>query len=104
MDTLTERHGTLARMPSARALDLSASLALLGGMARRLDHFACGLTGHDELLRFEPKRLSLQCTRCGHQTPGWEIRASRPRRLLAARARPVTRTAIPPDALVSAAL
>jgi hypothetical protein len=82
MNTLTERHGTLARMPSARALDLSASLALLGGMARRLDHFACGLTGHDEMLRFEPKRLSLQCARCGHQTPGWEIRSSSPRRLL----------------------
>jgi hypothetical protein len=104
MDTMIERPGTLARMSSARALHLSDSLALLGGMARRLDHFACGLTGHDELLRFEPKRLSLQCTRCGHQTPGWEIRSSHPRRLLPARARHVTRAAKAPDALVSAAL
>ena len=102
MDTLIERHETLARMPSARALDLSTSVALLGGMARRLDHFACGLTGHDQLLRFEPKRLSLQCMRCGLQTPGWEIRSSHPRQQL--RARRATRAAVAPDALVSAAL
>lgn len=81
MDTAIEQRGLVARMPSARALHLSASLARLGGMARRLDHFACGLTGHDQMLRFEPKRLSLQCARCGHQTRGWEIRSSRPRRL-----------------------
>ncbi len=79
-----DRHETFMMTASTPALDLSASLTLLGGVARRLDQFACGLAGHDELLRFEPRRLSLRCTRCGHQTVGWEMRSSRPRRLLPA--------------------
>jgi hypothetical protein len=77
-----DSHGPLSSTPSARVLDhLSASL---GGMTRRLDQFACGLVGHDELLRFEPRRLSLRCTLCGHQSEGWEMTLPRPRRLLPA--------------------
>ena len=37
--------------------------------------FVCGLHGHDELLHFEPRRLSMRCTTCGHETPGWELKA-----------------------------
>jgi hypothetical protein len=33
----------------------------------------CGLGGHDMLMRFEPGRLSLRCSSCGEQTPGWAI-------------------------------
>lgn len=79
-----DRHETVAMTRSARALDLPVSMTVLGGMARRLDQFACGLAGHDQLLRFEPRRLSLRCTRCGHQTVGWDMTSSRPRRLLPA--------------------
>lgn len=61
---------------------LLASLRVLEGLTRRLDQFGCGLAGHDELMRFEPKRLSLRCTRCGHQTEGWDMTCPRPRRLL----------------------
>ena len=80
-----DSHRPLVAAPLARAFDhLSASLGVLGGLTRRLDQFACGLAGHDELMRFEPKRLSLRCTRCGHQTEGWDMTSPRPRRLLPA--------------------
>jgi len=36
----------------------------------------CGLRGHAMMLHFESSRLSLQCTSCGHTTPGWAIEAS----------------------------
>jgi len=41
--------------------------------------FFCGLHGHDALLHFEDNRISLLCTSCGHESPGWEFgrRASR---------------------------
>lgn len=35
--------------------------------------FICGLHGHDALLHFEPGRMSLQCTSCGYETPGWDV-------------------------------
>jgi hypothetical protein len=47
-----------------------------GGIFEGVDQFLCGLTGHDELLHFEPTRLSLHCSRCGHYSAGWEIRAT----------------------------
>ena len=37
----------------------------------------CGLGGHAMMLRFEPKRISLQCLSCGHNTPGWTISGPR---------------------------
>ena len=78
-----DRFEQIAAVTSAGAIDhLVASLSVLGDMTRRLDQFACGLAGHDELMRFEPKRLSLRCTRCGHQTEGWDMTSPRPRRLL----------------------
>lgn len=36
-----------------------------------LRQFLCGLHGHDALLQYEPGRLFLRCTSCGHETPGW---------------------------------
>jgi len=38
----------------------------------------CGLRGHDGLLHFEQGRLSLICASCGHETPGWDLGATRP--------------------------
>jgi hypothetical protein len=38
--------------------------------------FLCGLHGHDALLHFEQGRMSLQCTSCGYETPGWDVRAA----------------------------
>ena len=43
---------------------------------RQMRQFICGLHGHDALLHFEQGRLSLQCTSCGYETPGWDLKAS----------------------------
>ena len=39
-----------------------------------LAQFLCGLRGHDRLLKFENYRMSLECTQCGHETPGITIK------------------------------
>jgi hypothetical protein len=45
--------------------------------AEQLRQFICGLHGHDALLHFEQGRMSLQCTSCGHETPGWDLRSDK---------------------------
>ena len=40
----------------------------------QLRQFLCSLHGHDALLHFEQGRISLQCTSCGYETPGWDLR------------------------------
>jgi hypothetical protein len=40
----------------------------------KVRQFLCGLHGHDALLHFEQGRMSLQCTSCGYETPGWDLR------------------------------
>ena len=42
----------------------------------KVRQFLCGLHGHDALLHFEHGRMSLQCTSCGYETPGWDLNAS----------------------------
>lgn len=42
--------------------------------------FICGLHGHDELLHFETGRLSMRCSTCGHETPGWDLKSAPARR------------------------
>ena len=41
----------------------------------KVRQFLCGLHGHDALLHFADGRMSLQCTSCGYETPGWEVGA-----------------------------
>ena len=41
----------------------------------KVRHFICGLHGHDALLHFEQGRMSLQCTSCGYETPGWDLKS-----------------------------
>jgi hypothetical protein len=36
----------------------------------------CGLRGHSLLLHFESHRVCLECSTCGHQTPGWHVSPS----------------------------
>ncbi len=43
---------------------------------RQMRQFICGLHGHDALLHFEQGRLSLQCTSCGYETPGWDLKTA----------------------------
>ena len=41
--------------------------------SKRAGQLRCGITGHTVLLRYAPTRLSLQCTACGYESPGWEL-------------------------------
>lgn len=52
-------------------------VARVGGQVRQ---FLCGLHGHDSLLHFEQGRISLLCSSCGYETPGWDVKAAPPRR------------------------
>jgi hypothetical protein len=47
----------------------------LARAAVQFRQFLCGLGGHDALVHFEQGRMSLQCTSCGHETPGWNLRS-----------------------------
>jgi hypothetical protein len=40
----------------------------------RVRQFICGLHGHDSLLHFERDRLSLMCTSCSYESPGWDMK------------------------------
>lgn len=40
----------------------------------RLSQLCCGLTGHDRMKHFDYLRVSMKCTHCGHETPGWSMR------------------------------
>ncbi len=42
---------------------------------QQVRQFICGLHGHDALLHFERGRMSLLCSSCGHDSPGWDIKA-----------------------------
>ena len=46
---------------------------ILDRVGDRVRQFICGLHGHDPLLHFERDRLSLMCTSCSYESPGWEI-------------------------------
>jgi hypothetical protein len=49
-------------------------IGLIGRAADHVRQFLCGLHGHDALLHFEHGRISLQCTSCGYETPGWDVK------------------------------
>jgi len=61
------------------AHDLTATAqppaGLLTRTAGQVRQFICGLHGHDTLLHFEQGRISLLCASCGHESPGWEVKA-----------------------------
>ena len=42
--------------------------------------FICSLHGHDSLLHFEHGRMSLLCSSCGFETPGWDVKGVPARR------------------------
>lgn len=51
------------------------SPGLLARAGEQLRQFICGLHGHDSLLHFEQGRISLLCSSCGYQTPGWDVKS-----------------------------
>jgi hypothetical protein len=53
------------------------STAILDRAFDQVRQFVCSLHGHDALLHFEQGRMSLQCTSCGYETPGWDVKSTR---------------------------
>lgn len=53
-----------------------AAPGILARTGVQVRQFICGLNGHDSLLHFEQGRLSLLCTSCGHETPGWDVKST----------------------------
>ena len=47
---------------------------VIDGLSGRIHSFFCGLGGHDLLLNVEPTRLSLKCSSCPYETPGWAVK------------------------------
>jgi hypothetical protein len=68
---------------SAQHQSIPPTRGVLARAGEQVRQFICGLHGHDALLHFEKERLSLMCTSCGHETPGWDVTsgAGRPERL-----------------------
>ena len=46
----------------------------------RTRQFLCSLHGHDSLMHFEEGRMSLLCSSCGYETPGWDVKGVPARR------------------------
>lgn len=62
-------------MESTRHQGDSRRSGLGGRLAAQVRQWVCALHGHDSLLHFEQGRLSLLCSSCGHQTPGWDVKS-----------------------------
>ena len=60
---------------------------LLARAADGVRQFICGLHGHDALLHFGQGRISLQCTSCGYETPGWDVKPEPERIVVTAKPR-----------------
>jgi len=46
---------------------------MLVSAAKQVRQFICGLHGHDALLHFDQRHVSLRCVVCGHESPGWNV-------------------------------
>jgi len=71
---------------------------LFSQMTLKIRQGLCGLHGHDALLHFDQGHISLLCTSCGHQSPGWEFGGAAARRTSApiVTATPVTTAVVMP--------
>jgi hypothetical protein len=65
----------LSFQSAAHGTTSASEPGLFGRLVRRLYQLVCGLHGHDALLHFGTDRVSLRCTSCGHETPGWNVKA-----------------------------
>jgi hypothetical protein len=69
----------IAARPITAAADSGPARGLWARAVTQLQSAVCGLHGHDLLLQFEPGRIFLRCTSCGHESPGWATGERRPR-------------------------
>jgi hypothetical protein len=70
---LAERLLIGLHVPSCGAVRAAEWVKRLGPSLWRM---FCSIGGHDLLLHFEPRRLSLRCANCGWESPGWTIAPS----------------------------
>jgi hypothetical protein len=61
------------RTRSTEANEPHMLVRLISAIGRHLARLWCGMNGHLTMLHFEPHKLSLQCSLCGHATEGWEV-------------------------------
>jgi hypothetical protein len=52
--------------------------ATLTGGLRWVGQALCGIRGHDVVRHYERNRVALECTSCGHVSPGWTVSAPMP--------------------------
>jgi hypothetical protein len=45
---------------------------------RRIGQAFCGLRGHENVLHYERDRFALECSSCGHVSPGWDVKGPQP--------------------------
>jgi hypothetical protein len=62
---------------------LASLKRLMARLGLHIRQFICSLHGHDSLLNFEHGRISLLCSSCGHETPGWDVKGVPARREIA---------------------
>ena len=62
------------------ATDSVEDNGMMSRVGEQVRRFICGLHGHDSLLHFSDGRVSLLCSSCGHETPGWDVKANPARR------------------------
>jgi hypothetical protein len=74
-------HRTIAHLDPRRGL--------VGRAMLHVRQLVCGLHGHDALLHFGDGRISLQCSSCGYESPGWDVRrtSARPEAVVEERGR-----------------
>jgi len=62
------------------SIDSAEDNGVMSRVGEQLRRFICGLHGHDSLLHFGEGRVSLLCSSCGHETPGWDVKGAPARR------------------------
>jgi hypothetical protein len=65
---------------TATAAHRETTGAFVARAAMRLGQLLCGMRGHETVMHFEEKRVTMRCTSCGHDTPGWELGDRAPRK------------------------
>jgi len=53
------------------------------GLLENIARLWCAFRGHDVLLKVEADRMSLRCSSCSYESPGWELNLPRPVRFRA---------------------
>jgi hypothetical protein len=68
-----------------------AAIGLMARVGEQVRQLICALHGHDSLLHFEQGRMSLLCSSCGYETPGWDVQGASARREIAPAPRRISR-------------